>query len=64
MQGRVLFADFISQAKPETITSYELGVKTTGMDNRVRFNADVYTLQHAQPAAHRGGRRHQRRRAC
>jgi len=42
VQGRVLFADFISQAKPETITSYELGVKTTGMDNRLRFNADVY----------------------
>jgi iron complex outermembrane recepter protein len=42
VQGRVLFADFISQAKPETITSYELGVKTTGLDNRLRFNADVY----------------------
>lgn len=42
VQGRVLFADFISQAKPETITSYELGVKTTGMDNRLRFNADIY----------------------
>lgn len=43
VQGRVLFSDFISQAKPETITSYELGVKSTGMDNHVRFNADVYS---------------------
>ncbi|HEV7778883.1 MAG TPA: TonB-dependent receptor [Luteibacter sp.] len=42
VQGRINFANAISTAKPETITSYELGVKTTGMDNRVRFNADVY----------------------
>ena len=56
VQGRVLFADFISQAKPETITSYELGVKTTGMDNHVRFNADVYTFNmHNQQLTAVGG---------
>ncbi|MHB1056975.1 MAG: TonB-dependent receptor [Rhodanobacter sp.] len=56
VQGRVLFADFISQAKPETITSYELGVKTTGMDNHVRFNADVYTYNmHNQQLTAVGG---------
>jgi len=56
VQGRVLFADFISQAKPETITSYELGLKSTGMDNRVRFNADVYTYNmHNQQLTAVGG---------
>lgn len=56
VQGRVLFSDFISQAKPETITSYELGVKTTGMDNHVRFNADVYTYNmHNQQLTAVGG---------
>ncbi|ULU25841.1 TonB-dependent receptor [Dyella terrae] len=53
VQGRVLFADFISQAKPETITSYELGVKTTSFDNRLRFNADIfdYTMHNQQLTA-------------
>ncbi len=56
VQGRVLFADFISQAKPETITSYELGVKSTSMDNHVRFNADVYTYNmHNQQLTAVGG---------
>ena len=56
VQGRVLFADFISQAKPETITSYELGVKTTGMDNRLRFNADVYNyIMHNEQLTAVGG---------
>ncbi|HEY8585145.1 MAG TPA: TonB-dependent receptor [Rhodanobacter sp.] len=56
VQGRVLFSDFISQAKPETITSYELGVKTTGMDNHVRFNANVYTYNmHNQQLTAVGG---------
>ncbi|WP_430391686.1 TonB-dependent receptor [Dyella sp. 20L07] len=56
VQGRVLFADFISQAKPETITSYELGVKTTRMDNRLRFNADVYNYtMHNQQLTAVGG---------
>jgi iron complex outermembrane receptor protein len=43
VQGRVLFADSISQAKPETITSYELGLKSTSWNNRIRLNADVYS---------------------
>ena len=56
VQGRVLFADFISQAKPETITSYELGLKSTGMNNRVRFNADVYSYtMHNQQLTAVGG---------
>ncbi|TCV91185.1 iron complex outermembrane receptor protein [Luteibacter rhizovicinus] len=42
VQGRINFSNSISTAKPETITSYELGVKTTSDDNKVRFNADVY----------------------
>ncbi|TBR35958.1 MULTISPECIES: TonB-dependent receptor [Dyella] len=56
VQGRVLFANSISVAKPETITSYELGIKTTGMDNRVRFNADVYSYtMHNQQLTAVGG---------
>jgi iron complex outermembrane receptor protein len=56
VQGRVLFSDFISQAKPETITSYELGLKSTGMDNHVRFNADVYSYtMHNQQLTAVGG---------
>ncbi|MFC5742316.1 TonB-dependent receptor [Dyella tabacisoli] len=56
VQGRVLFSNSISQAKPETITSYELGIKTTGMDNRVRFNADVYAFNmHNQQLTAVGG---------
>jgi iron complex outermembrane receptor protein len=56
VQGRVLFSDFISVAKPETITSYELGVKTTGMDNRLRFNADVFNYyMHDQQLTAVGG---------
>ncbi len=53
VQGRVLFADFISQAKPETITSYELGIKTTSFENRLRFNADIfdYTMHNQQLTA-------------
>ena len=56
VQGRVLFSDFISQAKPETITSYELGIKSTGMDNRLRLNADVYSyVMHDQQLTAVGG---------
>ena len=42
VQGRVLFSDSISQARTETVTSYEFGLKSTGLDNRLRFNADVF----------------------
>jgi iron complex outermembrane receptor protein len=56
VQGRVLFADFISQAKPETITSYELGIKSTAMNNHVRLNADVYSFtMHNQQLTAVGG---------
>ncbi|TAL84957.1 MAG: TonB-dependent receptor [Rhodanobacter sp.] len=56
VQGRVLFSNSISQAKTETIMSYEMGVKATGMDNHVRFNADVYTFtMHNQQLTAVGG---------
>lgn len=42
VQGRINFANSISTAKPETITSYEVGFKSTSDDNKIRFNADVY----------------------
>ncbi|NID15051.1 TonB-dependent receptor [Luteibacter yeojuensis] len=42
VQGRINFANSISTAKPETITSYEIGYKSTSDDNKLRFNADVY----------------------
>ncbi|GAA0910341.1 TonB-dependent receptor [Rothia nasimurium] len=42
VQGRINFANSISTAKPETITSYEVGFKSTTEDNKIRFNADIY----------------------
>ncbi|WP_250622689.1 TonB-dependent receptor [Pinirhizobacter soli] len=42
VQGRLTFADTISTAKPETITSYEFGMKTLAADGKLRFNADIY----------------------
>jgi iron complex outermembrane receptor protein len=42
VQGRITFGDTISTAKPETITSYELGMKSMAAGGRLRFNADVY----------------------
>ncbi|KAF1006519.1 MAG: Ferrichrome outer membrane transporter/phage receptor [Luteibacter sp.] len=42
VQGRINFANSISTAKPETITSYEIGFKSTSEDNKLRFNADIY----------------------
>ncbi len=56
VQGRVLFADGISQARTETVTSYEFGIKSTGMENRLRFNADVFTYNmHNQQLTAVGG---------
>ncbi|MBB3228864.1 iron complex outermembrane receptor protein [Luteibacter sp. Sphag1AF] len=56
VQGRINFSNTISTAKPETITSYELGIKTTSEDNKVRFNADVYKFNmHNQQLTAVGG---------
>jgi len=45
IQGRVLFSDAITTADSETIDSFEVGVKSQLMDNRLRLNAAVYTLE-------------------
>ena len=43
IQGRdVAFLEFPTVAKPETITSYELGYKADLVDNRLRLNASVF----------------------
>ena len=42
VQGRLTSKNSISTAKAETINSLEFGVKSTGWDGRLRFNADVY----------------------
>lgn len=42
VQGRLTSKNDISTAKAETINSLEFGVKSTGWDGRLRFNADVY----------------------
>ncbi|MCH8278243.1 MAG: TonB-dependent receptor, partial [Proteobacteria bacterium] len=44
IQGRVLFSDAITTADSETIDSFEIGVKSQLMDNRLRLNAAIYTL--------------------
>jgi iron complex outermembrane receptor protein len=45
IQGRVLFSDAITTADSETIDSFEVGVKSQLMDNRLRLNVAVYTLE-------------------
>jgi iron complex outermembrane receptor protein len=56
VQGRITFGDSISTAKPETITSFELGLKSTGLGGRVRFNADIYKyIMHNQQLTAVGG---------
>jgi iron complex outermembrane recepter protein len=42
IQGRILFDDDVSTAKSEKTMSYEAGVKTTLLDNRLRFNLTAY----------------------
>lgn len=42
IQGRVLFGDGISQAKPEKSTSYEVGIKRDLFNNRARFTLTAY----------------------
>lgn len=50
VQGRLVFGDTISSADSETVLSYEAGVKSELLDNRVRANANVflYTLEDQQ----------------
>jgi iron complex outermembrane receptor protein len=43
VQGRITFGNDIWTVKPETITSYEVGLKVFTLDKRLRFNADVYS---------------------
>ncbi len=45
IQGRVLFGDAVTVADSETLDSFEVGVKSQMMDNRLRLNVAVYTLQ-------------------
>jgi len=45
IQGRVLFSDAITTADSETLDSFEFGVKSQLLDNRLRLNAAVYTLK-------------------
>jgi iron complex outermembrane recepter protein len=45
IQGRVLFSDAITTADSETLDSFEVGVKSQLMDNRLRLNVAVYTLE-------------------
>ena len=45
IQGRVLFSDAITTADSETLNSFEFGVKSQLMDNRLRLNAAIYTLE-------------------
>ncbi|MCH7538629.1 MAG: TonB-dependent receptor [Proteobacteria bacterium] len=45
IQGRVLFSDAITTADSETIDSFEIGVKSQLMDNRLRLNAAIYVLE-------------------
>jgi len=44
IQGRVLFGNGVTIGDSETVTSFEVGVKTELMDNRVRLNASIYSL--------------------
>lgn len=50
IQGRLVFGNTVSDADSETVLSYEAGVKSEFLDNRVRANANVffYTLEDQQ----------------
>jgi len=45
IQGRVLFSNSVTVADSETVTSFEVGVKSQLLDNRVRLNASLYSLE-------------------
>jgi len=44
IQGRVLFGDAVTVAQSETLNSFEVGVKSQLMDNRLRLNVAAYIL--------------------
>jgi iron complex outermembrane receptor protein len=50
IQGRLVFGNTVSDADSETVLSYEAGVKSELLDNRLRANASVYlyTLEDQQ----------------
>ena len=45
IQGRVLFGDAVTVANSETLNSFEVGVKSQLMDNRLRLNVAAYALK-------------------
>jgi len=45
IQGRVLFGNAVTVADSETLDSFEVGVKSQLMDNRLRLNVAVYMLE-------------------
>ena len=57
IQGRLLFGDTLSQARKETVMSYEAGVKGKLPDARLRFDADIfyYRVKDLQVTAVGGG---------
>ena len=44
IQGRVLFGNAVTVAQSETLNSFEVGVKSQLMDNRLRLNVAAYVL--------------------
>lgn len=57
IQGRLLFGDTVSVAKPETVISYEAGIKADLWDRRARLGFTVfrYTVNNQQLTAVGGG---------
>lgn len=45
VQGRLLFGDSVSVADTETLLSWELGVKSMLLDERLRANASLFTYE-------------------
>jgi len=45
VQGRLVFGNTISSADSETVLSYEAGIKSELLDNRVRANANVFLFE-------------------
>jgi len=44
IQGRVLFGNAVTVAESETLDSFEVGIKSELMDNRLRLNLAAYVL--------------------
>ena len=45
IQGRVLFGNAVTVADSETLDSFEIGIKSELLENRMRINASIYTLE-------------------